>query len=69
MASAVVRGQAGDTLLDSDEAERIPVADSYRNSPIAVGRRLRHAKVVAGDHVPHAVDAAVQKQLSAVCGV
>jgi len=116
--AAVVRGQAGDTLLDSYEAERIPVADSvitftdrltrvgtlsgvprrirdlvirtlshvpaarrfmaetaeevnvnYRNSPIAVGRRLRHAKVVAGDHVPHAVDAAVQKQLSAVCGV
>jgi len=116
--AAVVNGQAGDTLLDSYEAERIPVADSviaftdrltragtlsgvprrirdvvirmlshvpaarrfmanmaeevninYRNSPIAVGSAPRHAKVAAGDHLPHAVDAAVQKQLSVVCGV
>jgi 2-polyprenyl-6-methoxyphenol hydroxylase-like FAD-dependent oxidoreductase len=41
---------------------------NYKNSPIAVGQRLRHAKVVAGDHVPHVLDEAVQKQLSAVCG-
>jgi 2-polyprenyl-6-methoxyphenol hydroxylase-like FAD-dependent oxidoreductase len=116
--AGVVNGQAGDTLLDSYEAERIPVADSviaftdrltragtlsgvprrirdvvirmlshvpaarrfmanmaeevninYRNSPIAVGSAPRHAKVAAGDHLPHAVDAAVQKQLSVVCGV
>ncbi|HXA90405.1 MAG TPA: FAD-dependent monooxygenase [Mycobacterium sp.] len=116
--AAVVNGQAGDTLLDSYEAERIPVADSviaftdrltragtlsgvprrirdvvirmlshvpaarrfmanmaeevninYRDSPIAVGSAPKHAKVAAGDHLPHAVDAAVQKQLSVVCGV
>jgi 2-polyprenyl-6-methoxyphenol hydroxylase-like FAD-dependent oxidoreductase len=116
--AAVVNGQAGDTLLDSYEAERIPVADSviaftdrltragtlsgvprrirdvvirmlshvpaarrfmanmaeevninYRNSPIAVGPAPKHAKVAAGDHLPHAVDAAVQKQLAVVCGV
>jgi 2-polyprenyl-6-methoxyphenol hydroxylase-like FAD-dependent oxidoreductase len=41
---------------------------SYKTSAIAVGQRLRHAKVVAGDHVPHVADAAVQKQLSTVCG-
>ena len=113
-----VSGQDGDTLLDSYEAERIPVADSvitftdrltkagtlsgvprrirdvvirvlahvpaarrfmanmaeevninYRNSPIAVGRGPKRAKVAAGDHLPHVVDAAVQKQLSAACGV
>jgi 2-polyprenyl-6-methoxyphenol hydroxylase-like FAD-dependent oxidoreductase len=116
--AGVVNGQAGDTLLDSYEAERIPVADSviaftdrltragtlsgvprrirdvvirmlshvpaarrfmanmaeevninYRNSPIAVGPAPKHAKVAAGDHLPHAVDAAVHKQLSVVCGV
>ncbi len=115
--AAVVKGDAGETLLNSYEAERIPVADgvitftdrltkaatltgmprrirdaamqllshvpavrrfmaetveevniSYRKSPIAVGRRLRHAKVVAGDHLPHVTDEALQKQLSAVCG-
>lgn len=98
--TAVLSGDAGDTLLDSYQAERLPVAESvitftnrltkagtlsglprrirdvairmlshvptarrvmadiaeevnisYKNSPIAVGRRLRHAKVVAGDHV------------------
>jgi 2-polyprenyl-6-methoxyphenol hydroxylase-like FAD-dependent oxidoreductase len=116
--AAVLRGDAGDTLLDSYQAERLPVADSviaftnrltkvgtlsgvprrirdavvqmlshvpavrraladlseevniaYRNSPIAVGRRPRNAKVAAGEHVPHVADAAVQKQLSAVCAV
>jgi 2-polyprenyl-6-methoxyphenol hydroxylase-like FAD-dependent oxidoreductase len=115
--AAVLRGDAGDTLLDSYEAERLPVAQSvisftnlltkvgtlsgmprrirnvairmvshvpaarramaeraeevnitYRNSPIAVGRPPRNAKVVAGDHVPHVLDEAVQKQLGAVCG-
>ncbi|BBZ37255.1 FAD-dependent monooxygenase [Mycobacterium conspicuum] len=114
----VIDGQAGQTLLDSYEAERIPVADSviaftdrltrggtlsgvprrirdlvirllshvpaarrfmaetveevnvaYRTSPLAVGRSPRHAKVAAGEHVPHVVDAEVQKQLAAVCGV
>jgi 2-polyprenyl-6-methoxyphenol hydroxylase-like FAD-dependent oxidoreductase len=116
--AAVVNGQASDTLLDSYQAERIPIADgviaftdrltsagtlsgvprrirdvvirmlshvpaarrfmanmaeevniNYRNSPIAVGPAPKHAKVAAGDHLPHAVDAAVQKQLSVVCGV
>jgi hypothetical protein len=66
MASAVVRGQAGDTLLDSYEAERIPVADSViaftdrltkagtlsGASPIAVGRRLRHAAQYAVCRTP-----------------
>jgi 2-polyprenyl-6-methoxyphenol hydroxylase-like FAD-dependent oxidoreductase len=115
--AAVVEGDAGDTLLDSYEAERLPVADgvitftnrltkagtlsgvpqrirdmvirlvshvpaarramadtaeevnvAYKDSPIIVGRRLRHAKVIAGVHLPNVDDAAVQKQLSAVCG-
>jgi 2-polyprenyl-6-methoxyphenol hydroxylase-like FAD-dependent oxidoreductase len=115
--AAVINAGAGDTLLDSYEAERGPVADSvitytnrltkagtlsgvprrirdvvarilsrvpaarrvmaetveevnvdYQDSPIAVGRPPRHAKVAAGQHVPHATDEAVQKQLRAVCG-
>ena len=115
--AAVIGGQAGQPLLDSYEAERIPVADgviaftdrltragtlsgvprrirdlvirmlsnvpaarrfmaetaeevnvAYRNSPIAVGRRPRRAKVAAGQHVPHMTDAALQKQLRAACG-
>jgi 2-polyprenyl-6-methoxyphenol hydroxylase-like FAD-dependent oxidoreductase len=115
--AAVIGGQAGQTLLDSYEAERIPVADgviaftdrltragtlsgmprrirdlvirllsqipaarrfmaetaeevniAYRTSPIAVGRRPRHAKVAAGEHVPHMTDEALQKQLRAACG-
>jgi 2-polyprenyl-6-methoxyphenol hydroxylase-like FAD-dependent oxidoreductase len=115
--SGTVSGRAGDTLLDSYEAERVPVADSviaftnrltkagtlsgvprrirdvvirmvshvpaarrvmadtaeevnvgYKNSPLAVGRRPRHAKIAAGEHLPHVVDAAIQKQLSAACG-
>jgi 2-polyprenyl-6-methoxyphenol hydroxylase-like FAD-dependent oxidoreductase len=115
--AAVIKGDAGETLLNSYEVERIPVADgvitftdrltkagtlsgvprrirdvalqalshvpavrrfmaetveevniSYRKSPIAVGRRLRHAKIVAGDHLPHIADEALQKQLSAACG-
>ncbi|MGA9494099.1 MAG: FAD-dependent monooxygenase [Mycobacterium sp.] len=115
--AAVINGDAGDTLLDSYEAERAPVADSviaftnrltkagtlsgvprrardvavrmlsrvpvarrvmaetaeetnlaYKHSPIAIGRRPRHAKVAAGQHVPHVGDDAVQKQFRAVCG-
>jgi 2-polyprenyl-6-methoxyphenol hydroxylase-like FAD-dependent oxidoreductase len=114
--AAVINGEAGDTLLDSYEAERIPVADSvitytnrltrvgtlsgvprrirdvvvrmlsrvpaarrvmaetaeevnvgYRHSPIVVGRRPKHTKVAAGQHVPHVADEMVQKQLRAVC--
>jgi 2-polyprenyl-6-methoxyphenol hydroxylase-like FAD-dependent oxidoreductase len=114
--AAVVDGLAGDSLLDSYDAERLPVADqvitftnrltkagtlsgaprrvrdivirmvsrvpaarqvmaenaeevnlNYRKSPIAVGRRLRHAKVTAGEHVPHLTDAELQKQLRAAC--
>jgi 2-polyprenyl-6-methoxyphenol hydroxylase-like FAD-dependent oxidoreductase len=112
---AVIRGKAGEALLDSYEAERLPVADrviaftnllttagtlsglsrrirdvvirmlsriprvrrtlaenaeevniNYKNSPIAVGRRPKHVKVFAGEHIPHISDADVQKQLSAV---
>ena len=112
--AAVVRGEAGQTLLDSYQAERLPVAEgvikftdrltnagmlsglpgrirnvairmasqipaarrfmadtvagvnlNYRKSPIAVDRRPRHAKVAAGDHVPHMSDAAAQKQFGA----
>jgi 2-polyprenyl-6-methoxyphenol hydroxylase-like FAD-dependent oxidoreductase len=115
--AAVIDGEAGDTLLDSYQAERAPVADSvitftnrltkagtlsgvprqirdvalrmlsrvpaaqrvmaetaeevnvgYKNSPIAVGLGPNHAKVVPGQHVPHVVDEAVQKQLRAACG-
>src|SRR5271156_5100258 len=115
--AAVIEGDAGETLLDSYEAERVPVADQvikftnlltkagtlsgvprrirdvlvrtashvpaarrtlannaeevnigYSASPIAVGRRPKHAKISAGEHLPHILDAAVQKQLRAVCG-
>ena len=115
--AAVFRGEGGQKLLDSYNAERHPVGKSvinftslltkvgtleggarlardviiqaagsiapatrkmasyveetnitYKHSPIVVGRCPRHAKVVAGEHVPHLVDEAVQKQLSAVCG-
>jgi 2-polyprenyl-6-methoxyphenol hydroxylase-like FAD-dependent oxidoreductase len=115
--AAAINGDAGDTLLDSYEAERAPVADSvitftnrltkagtlsgaprrirdvvirivsrvpaarrlmaetaeevnvaYKNSPIAVGRRPKRAKVAAGQHVPHVAEEAVQKQLRAACG-
>jgi 2-polyprenyl-6-methoxyphenol hydroxylase-like FAD-dependent oxidoreductase len=112
--AAVLRGEAGDTLLDSYQAERLPVADGvisftnlltkagtlsglpqrvrdvtirtlshvpaarraiaerveevnigYKDSPIAVGQRPRHARIAAGEHLPHVLDAAVQKQLGA----
>lgn len=113
--AAVIRGDGGQALLDSYNAERHPVGKSvigftglltkvgtlkggarlvrdaviraagltpltramagnveetsvsYRKSPIAVGGRPRHAKVAAGDHVPHVNDAEVQKRLNAVC--
>jgi hypothetical protein len=115
--AGVVDGYAGEQLLDSYAAERVPVADdvitltdrvtkvgtlsgvprqirnaalralshvpaarrtmadkaeevdiSYENSPIAVGRRLKHAKISAGEHIPHVVDVTLQKQLSTACG-
>ncbi len=115
--AAVLKGDAGETLLNSYEAERVPVADSvitftnrltkagtlsgvprqirdvlirivshvpaarrfmadsaeevnigYKNSPIAVGQCLKGAKVAAGQHLPHVLDEAVQKQLRTVCG-
>jgi len=114
---AVIRGEGGQTLLDSYNAERHPVGAgvigftslltkagtlkggarrvrdaviqaassiapatrkmagnveetniNYRDSALAVGRRLRHAKVVAGEHVPHMSDPELQKQLRAACG-
>jgi 2-polyprenyl-6-methoxyphenol hydroxylase-like FAD-dependent oxidoreductase len=114
--AAVIRGEGGQTLLDSYNAERHPIGKKvigftsmltkagtlkggarrvrnvviqavsgvapatramasnveetnvkYRNSPITVGRRLRRAKVVAGEHLPHVSDAALQKQIGAVC--
>ena len=51
----------------AETAEEVNIG--YRNSPIAVGRRPKGAKVAAGQHVPHVTDAAVQKQLSVACGV
>jgi 2-polyprenyl-6-methoxyphenol hydroxylase-like FAD-dependent oxidoreductase len=115
--SAAIKGDAGDTLLNSYQAERAPIAEGvitftnrltkagtlsgvprrirdavvqvlsrvpavrkimaetveevnvgYPRSPIAVGSRLKHARVAAGQHVPHVADEAVQKQLRAACG-
>ncbi|MCV7409741.1 hypothetical protein AWC05_24255 [Mycobacterium florentinum] len=112
--AAVVDGEAGERLLDSYEAERLPVARNvisftdrltkvgtlsgaprvirnmlvrtlshipatrrlvanvvaeigicYKDGPIAVGQRLKHTKVVAGEHFPHVADETVQKQLIA----
>ena len=113
--AAVIDGDGGDTLLDSYEVERVPVADgviTFTNRLTKVGtfsgctRRVRdvlvrvlsatprcgeswprpskgstsptrqpdhggtppsHAKVAAGQHLPHVIDEAVQKQLRAVC--
>lgn len=114
--AAAVKGEAGDTLLDSYHAERYPVAEqmitftdrltragtlsgvpqrvrniairtlshfepvrrymadtaeevnvNYRNSPIAVGKPPKGAKVAAGEHLPHIADNAVQKQLDGLC--
>ena len=113
---AAVRGDGGQTLLDSYHTERHPIAEgvidftgmltkvgtlkgaarvlrnavvrvvgnigavdrkmasvveettvSYEGSPIAVGHRPHGAKVTAGEHIPHVDDAALQKQLSALC--
>ncbi len=50
----------------AENVEEVTV--SYKNSPLAVGRGPRHAKVAAGEHIPHVVDAAIQKQLGAVRG-
>jgi 2-polyprenyl-6-methoxyphenol hydroxylase-like FAD-dependent oxidoreductase len=50
----------------AETAEEVNVA--YNNSPIAVGRRPKRAKVAAGQHVPHVAEEAVQKQLRAACG-
>ena len=47
----------------AENAEEVNI--NYRKSPIAVGPRPRHAKVAAGEHVPHITDAALQKQLRA----
>lgn len=114
--SAVINGDAGETLLNSYEGERAPIADEvirftdrltkagtlsgvprrirdvvvqilsrvpavrkvmaesvaevnvgYPHSPIAVGSRPKHARVAAGQHVPHCADEAVQRQLRASC--
>jgi hypothetical protein len=51
--------------LMAETVEEVNVA--YKNSPIAVGRRPKHAKVSPGQHVPHLADEVVQKQLRAVC--
>jgi 2-polyprenyl-6-methoxyphenol hydroxylase-like FAD-dependent oxidoreductase len=115
--ATVIRGEAGETLLNSYHAERHPVAEgvidftgaltrigtlrgvarmardavvrvvgnvapavrrmaaaveetavTYHDSPIAVGKRPRRAKVAAGDHIPHVTDAKLQKQLGAARG-
>jgi 2-polyprenyl-6-methoxyphenol hydroxylase-like FAD-dependent oxidoreductase len=50
----------------AETAEEVNVG--YKISPIAVGRRPKHAKVAAGQHVPHLAEEAVQKQLRAACG-
>jgi 2-polyprenyl-6-methoxyphenol hydroxylase-like FAD-dependent oxidoreductase len=50
----------------ADTAEEVNV--KYVGSPIVSGERPRHARVAAGEHLPHIADAAVQKQLSAACG-
>jgi hypothetical protein len=52
--------------LMAENAEEVNI--NYRNSPIVVAPRVRRAKLVAGEHVPHLTDAALQKQLGAVWG-
>lgn len=46
----------------------VEVDVNYTGSPIVVGDRPRHAKVAAGEHLPHVANAAVQRQLAAVFG-
>jgi 2-polyprenyl-6-methoxyphenol hydroxylase-like FAD-dependent oxidoreductase len=113
----VIKGDAGDALLDSYNAERHPVGKrvidftstltkvgtlkglarvardtavklighvppavrvmasnitetniAYKNSPAVLTTGPRHAKIAAGQHVPHITDAAMQKQLGAALG-
>jgi 2-polyprenyl-6-methoxyphenol hydroxylase-like FAD-dependent oxidoreductase len=40
----------------------------YQGSPVVLSKN-RNAKVVAGQHLPHIVDANLQKQLAKICGV
>ena len=113
--AAVIRGEGGQALLDSYQAERHPVAEKviafssnltkagtvrggarvvrnailrvlssipavgekmasvieeigvgYQGSPVVLTTE-RHAKIQAGQHLPHINDPDVQKQLSRVC--
>ena len=113
-----IRGDGGEGLLDSYQAERHPVAKgvigftglltnigtlrgaaqaarnavvrvignipaiqhkmantleeitvSYQDSPAVLGGPLPHAKVRAGQHLPHVADADLQKELSRLCHV
>jgi hypothetical protein len=41
---------------------------AYKESPIVLSSGLRHAKVLAGQHVPHIADATLQMQLGAALG-
>lgn len=115
--AAVIKGDAGDALLDSYHAERHPIGKqvidftstltrlgtlrgparvlrdavvrvvghlppavrvmasniaetniAYKNSPITLSAGPRHAKVSAGQHLPHIAEPAVQKQLSVAFG-
>jgi 2-polyprenyl-6-methoxyphenol hydroxylase-like FAD-dependent oxidoreductase len=50
----------------AENAEEVNI--NYRKSPIVAGSRPRRAKLTAGEHLPHITDAALQKQLGAVCG-
>jgi hypothetical protein len=50
----------------AETAEEVNVG--YPDSPIVVRRRPKHAKVSAGQHLPHIADETLQKQLSAACG-
>ena len=50
----------------ANAAEEVNV--NYTGSPIVVGDRPRHAKVAAGEHLPHVANAAVHRQLAAVFG-
>ena len=42
---------------------------SYQDSPAVLGGPLPHAKVRAGQHLPHVADADLQKELSRLCHV
>ena len=46
----------------------VEVNVNYTGSPIVEGDRPRHAKVAAGEHLPHVANAAMQRQLAAVFG-